>query len=55
MFVDFLRIRLGKPQKRKTLKSQKLTEFALLNFEKSWIVVASLPHQSRKAPKTQNV
>ena len=28
---------LGKLQKRKTYEFQKLTEFALLNFEKSWI------------------
>ena len=49
------RISLGKPQKHKTYKFPKLTEFVLVNFEKSWIIVASLPHQSRKASKTQNV
>ncbi len=45
---------LGKPQKDQTLKFQKVTEFALLHFQKSWIIVASLPHQSRKASKTPN-
>ena len=45
----------GKPQqKRQTQKFQKLTEFALLHFSKSWIIIASLPHQSRKASKTPN-